>query len=122
MKKQLLTSFAVIIFIAACQKRNNDTTPSASKAIPVVEKAGPYGKMSKWLSVGGDTLFADTLILSHFYTEKYTPCNICYYHQNISFWNEYDYTFAVSECTIPKDTLVFTDIDSGRKAIFKRNK
>lgn len=122
MKNQLLTSFTLILFITACQKRNSPADDAAPKTIPVVEKAGPYGKTSKWLSVGGDTLFADTLTLSYFYTEKNTPCNICYYQQNISFWNDYDYTFAVPECTIATDTLIFTDIDSKRKAIFKRKK
>lgn len=122
MKKQLFTSLFLIILFAACQKKNNAPAPSAPKAIPVEENAGPYGKESKWISIGGDTIFTDTLTLTHFYTEIATPCNICYYQQNISFWNDYDYTFAVSECTVATDTLIFIDIDSKRKAIFKRKK
>jgi hypothetical protein len=122
MKNQLFISLALIILFTACQKRNAAPAPSSPKSIPVIEKHGPYGKESKWLSIGGDTLFTDTLTLSHFYTEIATPCNICYYQQNISFWNDYDYTFAVSECAVATDTLIFTDIDSGRKAIFKHQK
>lgn len=122
MKKQLFNSLTIIILFTACQKRNDASVPSLQKTIAVEENCGPYGKTSRWLSVGGDTLFTDTLTLTYFYTEITTPHNIFYYQQTISFWNDYDYTFPVFDGTIPKDTLIFTDIDSGRKAIFKRLK
>ena len=120
MRKQSFTSLVLIILFTACQKRNNSIAPPIEKTSVVPENFGPYGKNSRWLSIGGDTIFSDTLTLTHFYNEIATPSNICYYLQNISFWNDYDYTFSVPECAIPNDTLIFTDIDSGRRAIFKR--
>jgi len=115
----------MVILIAvqfSCQKKKCESAaPNKNQNTqPVIEKCGPYGKESKWLSIGGDTIFSDTLTLTYFYTEKTTPCNVCYYQQTISFWNDYDYTFSVSECAVPADTLIFTDIDSGREAIFNR--
>jgi len=114
--------FFLVATLFACEKRNSEPVRQSQATEAANEKCGPYGKESSWKSIGGDTLFSENLTLSYFYTEKQTPCNICYYEQNISFWNDYDYSFSVSECAVVTDTLVFTDIDSGRKAIFKRNK
>jgi hypothetical protein len=123
MKAILHISFLVAIsIICACKKTNNAPSKAALGSVVSSEKFGPYGKVSQWESIGGDTLFAEKLTLTYFYTEKHSPCNICYYQQNISFWNDYDYTFSISECAVVSDTLIFTDIDSGKKAIFKRDK
>lgn len=120
--KTLITSTLLLAALIACQKTKTTPANPSPAPLPLTEKCGPYGKESFWKSVGGDTLFTEKLKLSFFYTEKNSPCNICYYQQNISFWNDYDYTFSVSECAVATDTLIFTDIDSGRKAVFKREK
>ena len=123
MKKTItLTIAASVVVLLACKKENSAPPQQKDVVQSPTEKCGPYGKNSSWKSIGGDTLFSENLTLTYFFTESHSPCNICYYQQNISFWNDYDYTFPVSECAVANDTLIFTDIDSGRKAIFKRNK
>lgn len=122
MKKQLFTSIALIAFcLSACNKTKKvPASNRESVAAPVVNTFGPYGRESVWKSIGGDTLYAQKLTLAFFFTEKTTPCNICYYQQNFALWNDYDYTFSISECAIVNDTLTLIDIDTNRKAIFKR--
>ncbi|MBP7809395.1 MAG: hypothetical protein KA163_08885 [Bacteroidia bacterium] len=122
MKKVILLSIALLaVCFSACEKTNNtpNTNREATQA-PIVEKCGPYGKVSTWKSIGGDTLYTQKLTLTFFFTEKNTPCNICYYQQSFALWNDYDYTFSVSECAVVNDTLTLIDIDTNRKAIFKR--
>lgn len=120
MKKLLkLSAVALVIAFYSCEK-SSVRPDSVPPVYPSIEKNGPYGSVSNWKSIGGDTIFSDTLTLTYFYTETNKPCNTCYYQQNISFWNDYDYTLAVPECATPTDTLIFTDIDSGRKAIFTK--
>lgn len=123
MKKTLtITAILLVTIIIACEKVKTAPQQEAAKSEASSENYGPYGKFSKWKSIGGDTLFSDLLTLSFFYEEKNSPCNICYYQQNYSFWNDYDYTFSVSACVIANDTLTFIDIDTNRKAIFKLEK
>lgn len=119
--KRSIKLFAAVLATVFCACEKSNVKPASAPPIySSVEKSGPYGSVSNWKSIGGDTIFSDTLTLTYFYTEKNVPCNTCYYKQNISFWNDYDYTLDVPECTTPTDTLVFTDIDSGRKAIFSK--
>jgi hypothetical protein len=121
--KNFITLILISVALLSCNKRKAcEPSTQNTVSVPTQQNFGPYGKESTWLSIGGDTTFTDTLTLIHFYTEIATPCNICYYKQNISFWNDYDYTYSVSECAVPRDTLVFTDIDSPKKTIFKRLK
>lgn len=122
MKKVVFISLAILVVcLSACEKKNNDpATNREAVQTPIVEKCGPYGKESKWKSIGGDTLYTQKLTLTYFFTEKNTPCNICYYQQNFALWNDYDYTFSISECAVVNDTLTLIDIDTNRKAIFKR--
>lgn len=124
MKKSLFISIALFTICAsACKKSNDKTTAEEpTSKTPVTKNYGPYGKTSEWKSVGGDTIYEDELTLAYFYTEKNSPCNICYYQQNYSLWTDYDYTLSISECAVVNDTLIMTDIDTGRKAIFKREK
>ncbi len=119
MKKTLTTTvFLIATIIIACEK--NKPAPPQPNLNPATqsENYGPYGKFSKWKSVGGDTVFSDTLSLTFFYVEKYLPCDICYYQQNYSFWNDYDYTLSASKCALPKDSLIIQDQNTNKKAIF----
>lgn len=109
-----------IMTAASCEKTNSAPSNEAQTPEPVLENCGPYGKTSSWKSIGGDTLFAQNLTLKYFYTQQATPCKIYYYSQNYPFWNDYDYTLAVSGCKAVGDTLIIIDIDSNKKAIFKR--
>lgn len=124
MKKLLFISIALFAaYLIACKKTNNRVAVEDPYYAPVVtENYGPYGKTSKWKSIGGDTLYGESLTLTHFYTEKKSPCNICYYQQNYSLWTDYDYTYSISECAVVNDTLTMIDIDTERKAVFKREK
>lgn len=122
MKTKSLISLVIILSIIACQKKNNGPVTTTSKTTIAEENFGPYGKVSKWKSIGGDTIFKEPLTLTYFHTEKSTPCNVHYYLQNISFWNCYDYTLDVSECITQNDTLICVDIDTHKKALFKREK
>lgn len=122
MKK--LTTLLIIstTVLLSCQKKESPQNSQNQISLTEEEKAGPYGKLSKWKSIGGDTLFKDQLTLSYFFTEKNQPCNICYYQQNYSLWNDYSYTFQISECAVVNDTLTIIDIDTEKKAVFKREK
>ena len=121
--KNILIPIIISASLISCAKKKNCATSGNNSSIaPVQENFGPFGKESFWKCIGGDSIFQDTLSLTYFYTEAATPCNVCHYHQNISFWNDYSYTFSVSECMTATDTLIFTDIDSHKKTIFKRQK
>jgi hypothetical protein len=122
MKKYILYITACASLFFCCKKESAVNPTNTSVESPVEKNYGPFGKVSYWKCIGGDTIFQDTLSLIYFYTEKATPCDFCYYQQNISFWNDYCYTYSVSACTIPADTLTFTDIDSHKKTIFKHLK
>jgi hypothetical protein len=110
------------LVICSCKKSKITPTTSSEPASSYQENSGPYGKTSAWKSIGGDTLFTQNLTLTLFYTEKSTPCDICHYQQNYSLWNEFQYTYSISKCTIVADTLIMKDPDTNRKAIFKRLK
>lgn len=119
------TYFYITISLAAfvlfgCNKKNQTPPPANNTENTQQEYCGPYGKTSSWKSIGGDTLFAQKLTLTYFYTEKTQPCSIFYYSQNYALWNDYDYTLSLSGCSIVNDTLIIKDIDSNKKAIFKR--
>lgn len=119
MKKTLTISvFLLATIITACEKNKPAPPQQNAKEEAPTENYGPYGSFSKWKSIGGDTLFSDTLTLSHFYTEKVLPCDLCYYQQNYSLWNDYDYTLSASKCQLPNDTLVIKDPNTNKKAIF----
>jgi flagellar basal body L-ring protein FlgH len=118
--KNLINSLLIVVALTSCEKTSPEPKEETQKGNSVVEKCGPYGKESTWKSIGGDTLYAEKLTLTFFFTEKNTPCNICYYQQNFALWNDYDYTFSISECANVNDTLTLIDIDTKRKAIFKR--
>lgn len=123
MKKALtITAILLVTILIACEKVKTTPQQEGAKPEAPLKNYGPCGKFSKWKSVGGDTLFTDTLTLSFFYEEKTSSCNICYYQQNYSLWNDYDYTFSVSACAVVNDTLTFIDIDTNKKAVFKREK
>ena len=119
MKKKLTaTALLVATIIIACEK-NKPAPPQQSPKVEVAaENYGPYGKFSKWKSVCGDTVFSDTLLLTFFYDEKHLPCDICYYQQSYSFWNDYEYTLSVSKCALPSDSLIVKDPDTNKKVIF----
>ena len=119
MKKTLtIAAFLIVAIIVACEK-NKPEPPKQNITTEVhPENYGPYGKFSKWKSVCGDTIFSDTLTLSFFYTEKHVPCDICYYQQNYSLWNDYEYTLSASKCSLPTDSLMLTDLNTNKKAIF----
>ena len=118
--KNLFLSLLIVTVFGSCQKRNDVSSQQNQTTVPNQEGFGPYGKESKWKSIAGDTLYEEKLTLSYFYTEKNIPCNICYYQQNYSLWNDYDYTLSITECTVVGDTLTLIDIDTNKKAIFKR--
>lgn len=122
--KKLTKIFLLIISLTflSCDKKNQQPASQNERAVSVPENCGPYGKTSSWKSIGGDTLFAQNLTLTYFYAQQATPCKIYYYSQNYPFWNDYDYTLAVSECKTVGDTLIIVDVDSNKKAIFKREK
>ena len=122
MKKLITLLFVGTTVFFACNKKENLQNSQTLITPTNEENAGPYGKTSIWRSIGGDTLYKDKLTLSYFFTEKNQPCNICYYQQNYSLWNDYSYTFQISECANVNDTLTITDIDTEKKAIFKREK
>ena len=92
--------------------------PKGPAIAQLAEDSGPYGKVSHWKSVGGDSLFAEELTLTHFYTEEQEPCDICYYLQSYALWNDYDYTYSVSKCATLSDTLVIKDIATAKVAYF----
>ena len=119
MKKTLtISAFLLAAIIIACEKNKPaPPQPNVKPATPT-ENYGPYGKFSKWKSVGGDTVFSDTLTLTFFYTEKAMPCDVCYYQQNYSFWNDYEYTLSASKCSLPADSLTVKDLNTNKKAIF----
>jgi hypothetical protein len=119
--KKYITFIIISSALISCSKKNT-CSPDKTNTTPALtqQNYGPFGKISYWTCIGGDTLFTDTLSLTYSYTEKVFPCNVCYYQQSISFWNDYSYIFSVSECAITNDTLIFTDIDSKKKTIFKR--
>ncbi len=121
-----MKTFSAIFFICAafifssCNKKNNPE-PAQNKPIESEQEyCGPYGKISAWKSIGGDTLFTQKLTLTYFYTEQANPCAVYYYSQNYSLWNDYDYTLSVNSCLVVNDTLIMIDIDTNKKAIFKR--
>lgn len=122
MKNFIPGVMALTLMFLCCEKKNNELAVQETKNEGPEKKHGPYGKTSKWKSISGDTVYEETLTLTYFYTEKNSPCNVCYYQQNYPLWTDYDYTYAVSECAAVNDTLTITDIDTGRKAIFKREK
>lgn len=115
-----IAALAFLQLVYSCEKTK--TAPQPQQIKDVEENYGPYGKFSSWKSVGGDTLFDENLTLTYFAVEENSPCHTYYYQQNISFWNCYEYTMKVSGCIIASDTLVCTDIDTQKKAIFKREK
>lgn len=117
-----LTIPLLVVAGSACKKQTLAPSTQPATETKTEENFGPYGKTSRWKSIGGDTLFEETLTLSHFSVEKGSPCNTHYYLQNISFWNCYDYTLDVSECVTKSDTLTCIDPDTNKKAIFKREK
>lgn len=119
MKKTLTTTaFLIAVIIIACEKNKPaPPQPNVKPATPT-ENYGPYGKFSKWKSVSGDTTFSDTLTLTFFYTEKQTPCDLCYYQQNYPLWNDYEYTLTASKCALPTDSLIIKDQNTNKKAIF----
>ena len=115
----IILFFSALVFLS-CHKKKQAAPTQIFEQTPAPETCGPYGKISSWKSIGGDTLYSETLILSYFYSEKQLPCAIYYYSQSYPFWNDYDYTLPVSGCEAAKDTLIIKDIDSGKIAIFKR--
>lgn len=119
MKKTLtISAFLLVALAIACEKNKTNPPQQNAKTEAGSENYGPYGKLSQWKSIGGDTLFSDTLTLSFFFEEKNSPCNICYYQQNYPLWNDYEYTLSASKCDLPKDSLVITDVNTNKKAIF----
>jgi hypothetical protein len=120
--KTIILHFILVLTFVSCSKKNISSQQPEPNAAQEIENCGPYGKVSVWKSIGGDTLFAEKLTLTYFYTEKTTTCGIYYYSQNYSLWNDYDYTLGVSGCVKVSDTLILKDIDSNKKAIFKREK
>jgi hypothetical protein len=121
----LLVCSCLLVF-SSC-KKDKSMAPSYKSATETAVKNdslnnGPYGTVSRWKSIGGDTLFTEDLTLSLFYTESHSPCDICYYQLNYSLWNDYDYTFSASKCLIPGDTLLMKDLATNRTALFKRVK
>ena len=117
-KKPTISALLIATIIIACEKNKPAPPQQTTKAETPSENYGPYGKFSKWKSVSGDSIFSDTLTLTFFYAEKYLPCDICYYQQNYSFWNDYDYTLSASKCALPKDSLIIQDQNTNKKAIF----
>jgi len=124
MKASYKTLFlGAILSLSACTKKN--TPPCTNNPVASSEHAvndAPYGTFSSWKSIGGDSLFADTLTLTLFYTETHSPCDTYYYQQNYALWNDYDYTYAVSKCAKVNDTLKIKDIATGKVAFFNRLK
>lgn len=122
--KQLNVIILVSALIVGCTKKN--TTPSTvytGTSHPETDiKYGPCGKKSNWKCIGGDSIFTDILSLTHFYTEKAQPCDIYYYEQNYPLFNDFSYTFSVSDCVMINDTIIIKDIDTGKQSIFKRQK
>ena len=119
MKKTLIiAAFLLVAFIIACEKNKATPQQQIAKTEASSENYGPYGKFSEWKSISGDTIFSDTLTLSFFYKEKSSPCNICYYQQSYSLWNDYEYTLSASQCELPNDSLIIEDINTNKKAIF----
>ena len=104
--------------LLSCGK--GEYSPAPSKSEPIQENCGPYGKTSKWVCFAGDSVFADTLSLTYFYTEKYEPNNKCYYQQNYPLYNDFSYTVWVFENIQEKDTLTIIDTDTGKRSTFKR--
>jgi hypothetical protein len=114
----ILTTIAII---SSCHKKNGPTTNTTitSNSTPQVNY-GPCGKVSNWKCIGGDSLFADLLTLTYFYTEKAQACDIYYYQQSYPLFNDFSYTFSVSGCVAFNDTITIKDVDTGKKSIFKR--
>src|SRR5687768_3287846 len=103
-----ITNIILIIAVTAMQVSCDKATtaPRTPTVVTVNENNGPYGSVSKWQSIGGDSLFEDELVLTLFYTEPHSPCDICHYQLNYSLWNDYEYTYSTSKCTVPNDTLI----------------
>ena len=115
-----LSIFASIL--VSCEKKKIEPQSQNPQTVSTTQSFGPYGKISTWICIGGDSLFTEKLTLTYFYTEKALPCNICYYQQSYSLWNDFVYTFSTSECLTPKDTIIIKDVDTGKKSIFKLEK
>lgn len=119
MKKTLtISALLIAAIIIACEKNKPSPPQQNPTAVTTTENYGPYGEFSKWKSVSGDTIFADTLSLTFFYSEKHVPCDICYYQQNYSLWNDYEYTLSASKCATAKDSIIIQDQNTNKKAIF----
>jgi hypothetical protein len=117
------TTRTILIILAiasafSCEKNTPAPKQTTTQNDPVDN--GPYGQVSRWKSIGGDSLFEEELTLTLFYIEKSSPCDICHYQLNYSLWNDYEYTWSASKCAVPNDTLLMTDIATAKKAFFKR--
>ncbi len=120
--KTFITLSILASVLLSCNKKKTAPASENPQVVSVTQNFGPYGKISSWICIGGDSLFAEKLTLTYFYTEKALPCNICYYQQSYSLWNDFAYTFSVSECVTLKDTIIIKDVDTGKKSIFKLEK
>jgi len=120
--KQLTSIIIISVLAIGCNKKNTAPSPVSSGTTNSGSeiKYGPCGKTSRWKCIGGDSIFTDILSLTHFYTEKAQPCDIYYYQQNYSLFNDFSYTFSVSDCVVVNDTIIIKDTDTGKKSIFKR--
>src|ERR1051325_4674715 len=97
--KKLITLTLLSAILFSCNKKK--TLAPATQPVNTIttqENYGPYGKLSNWKCIGGDSIFTEILSLTYFYTEKHQPCNICYYQQSYSLYNDFTYTLWVSEC------------------------
>lgn len=119
MKTIQLFLITAAITLVSCEKTTR--APFAPEATSGIDN-GPYGIVSHWKCFGGDSVFEKELTLTLFYTEKHSPCDICHYEQNYALWDDYSYTYSVSKCTVPNDTLIMVDIATAKKAFFKRVK
>jgi hypothetical protein len=116
MKTLYIVLGIAIAVLTSCKK--DTKTPYAPDSS--ANNNGPYGTVSKWQSIGGDTTFTEALVLTLIYTEKNSPCDICHYQLNYSLWNDYEYTYSASKCAPARDTLIMTDMATTKKAFFKR--
>lgn len=119
MKSPLHFFIVVSVALASCKKSNTNPLPdNTTQEQHDSGNYGPYGKLSKWRSVAGDSVFAADLSLSWYHLQKESPCNIHYYEMSYPLWNCYDQDFSISECAVVNDTLIIKDKDTNKQAIF----
>ncbi|MGZ6540314.1 MAG: hypothetical protein ACXVEB_18195, partial [Bacteroidia bacterium] len=122
--KHLYLPLLLCALFVSCNKSKpaSAETPTPAPVANTPKNPAPYGNISEWKCIGGDTMFSQTLTTKHYYTEKKPGCDIYYYELNYPIWSEYDYNIQVSGCTQEIDTLFINDFNSAKIVAFVRLK